>query len=265
VRDIQYRNPYDFSREHRHTYFEIFFFHNGGGSQLIDFLELPVKDYSSYIVFPQQVHLLKREPDSSGRLVQFREEVLPSSQIRMLLQQVSFSENPAIIFEQEKEKISKLSVLLDLLQNSLSAGNDLSYEISLLHLQALLLELLVNRKSSASIVQSDEHKLLFRFQVLLDEQYRENHSVQNYASQLNTTEKKLAAATKKYTGLSPLQVIHNRLLLEAKRIMLFENISHKEIAFLLGFDSPASFSLFIKNKTGHSPSELVSQLINIHK
>jgi len=62
-----------------------------------------------------------------------------------------------------------------------------------------------------------------------------------------------------------LQVIHNRILLEAKRMLLFEEIAHKEIAFQLGFDSPASFSLFIKNKTGFTPSELNQQLVKIHK
>jgi AraC family transcriptional activator of pobA len=89
--------------------------------------------------------------------------------------------------------------------------------------------------------------------------------VQQYAALLKTTEKKLSSITKKYLGMNPLQVIHNRLLLEAKRILLFEDTSHKEIAFRLGFDSPASFSQFIKNKTGSSPSELHAHLVNIHK
>jgi AraC family transcriptional activator of pobA len=48
-------------------------------------------------------------------------------------------------------------------------------------------------------------------------------------------------------------------------MLLFEDTSHKEIAFHLGFDSPATFSAFIKNKTGHSPSELSKQLAEIHK
>ncbi|MFN5318711.1 MAG: helix-turn-helix domain-containing protein [Bacteroidia bacterium] len=62
-----------------------------------------------------------------------------------------------------------------------------------------------------------------------------------------------------------MQVIHNRILLEAKRLLLFEKGSHKEIAYDLGFDSPASFSAFIKLKTGHAPSELAKQLTEIHK
>jgi AraC family transcriptional activator of pobA len=53
-------------------------------------------------------------------------------------------------------------------------------------------------------------------------------------------------------------------LSEAKRLLLFEKGSHKEIAYDLGFDSPTSFSAFIKTKTGLSPSELSKQLSEIH-
>ena len=88
---------------------------------------------------------------------------------------------------------------------------------------------------------------------------------QFYIDKLASTEKKLAEITKKYTGLSPLQVIHNRILLEAKRLLLFEDRTHKEIAYQLGFDSPASFSNFIKSKTGLAPKELTKQLAEIHK
>jgi AraC family transcriptional regulator, transcriptional activator of pobA len=265
VRDIAYKNPYDFTREHRHDYFEIFFFENGGGSQLIDFLEIPVLPNSSYIVFPQQVHLLKRGPESSGQLVQFREEILPSAQIRNLLRQVSFGTNPAIVFENNADKIARLQPVLNLLKQSTEKSSDLSNEIALSFLQALLLQLIESRESKNVDGLSEERKLLFEFQELLEANYRENHTVSKYASELHTTERKLSAVTKKFLGLSPLQVIHNRLLLEAKRILLFENTSHKEIAFGLGFDSPATFSQFIKTKTGHSPSDLYTHLVNIHK
>jgi AraC family transcriptional activator of pobA len=66
-------------------------------------------------------------------------------------------------------------------------------------------------------------------------------------------------------GMSSLQVIHHRLVLEAKRLLLFGEESHKEIAYSLGFDSPASFSAFIKKKIGTTPSELQTQLEEIHK
>jgi AraC family transcriptional activator of pobA len=265
VQDIQYNNPYDFTREHRHDYFEILFFEEGGGSQLIDFLELPVIANSCYIVFPLQVHLLKRGPKACGQLVQFREEVVPSTQIKNLLRQVSFGENSSVLFENNLQKLEQLRPILNLLKLESEKTTGFSQEITLHYLQALLLQLIENRENTSPGNLSDERKIVFEFQHLLEEQYLENHSVQQYAALLKTTEKKLSAATKKHLGMNPLQVIHNRLLLEAKRILLFEDTSHKEIAFRLGFDSPASFSQFIKNKTGYSPSDLLNHLVDIHK
>ncbi len=265
VRRIEYNNPYDFTREHRHTYFEIFFFEKGGGNQLIDFREIPVLESSCYIVFPQQIHLLRRGAQACGILVQFKEEVLSSPQVRILLQKRSFSENPAVLFENNPEEIKKNEIILSLLKGSLEKHSDLSNEISLNYLQALLLQLLDNFNTGVSSALSEDHKVLFNFQYLLEEQFLQNHLVSKYSAQLGVTEKKLTAITKKYMGLTSIQVIHERLVLEAKRLLLFNNSSQKEIAFHLGFDSHASFSQFIKNKTGFSPSELSSKLVDIHK
>ncbi|MEP7265931.1 MAG: helix-turn-helix transcriptional regulator [Bacteroidota bacterium] len=265
VRRIEYKNPYDFTREHRHDYFEIFFFESGGGSQLIDFTEFPVLQQSSYIVFPKQIHLLKRAQEACGRLVQFREEIVPSAHVNLMLRQLSFGENPAVIFENDPAKITKMGIILDLLSTSSENQTEDSLELTLHYLQALLLELVSTKKKNHAVEFSGDRKLLFDFQRLLEDEFPQNHQVSYFASQLNITEKKLSALTKKHLGSSPLQVIHERILLEAKRMLIFDSISHKEIAFTLGFDSPASFSLFIKNKTGYSPSELNLQLVNIHK
>jgi AraC family transcriptional activator of pobA len=265
VRRIEYKNPYDFTREHRHDYFELFFFESGGGSQLIDFHEYPVLENSSYIVFPQQIHLLKRAPEAKGVLIQFREEIIPSAHIRMLLQQTAYGEKAAIFFEKDSGKLLHSGSIVKLIQDAAEKQTDISRNICLHYLQALLLQLLEFSAKAPSLTLSEDRQLLFDYRQLIDIQHCYNHSVTKYATYLNTTEKKLSATTKKYLGLSPLQVIHNRLLLEAKRRLLFETTSHKEIAFHLGFDSPASFSLFIKNKTGFNPSELNKELVKIHK
>jgi len=265
VKDIAYKNPYDFTCEHRHTYFEIFFFETGGGRQLIDFTELPVLSNSCYIVFPQQVHLLQRDAKSSGMLLQFSGECIPSEQIKNLLRQASFGMNAAVLFERDAQKIKQLKQVVLLLKDATEKPASYSHEITTHYLSALLFQLMQFSEVTAQYIFTEDRKLLYSFQLLLEEQFLKNHSVQHYASLLNTTERKLSEITKKYFGLNPLHVIHNRLLLEAKRMILFEDTSHKEIAFHLGFDSPASFSQFIKNKTGLAPSDLKKQLVKIHK
>lgn len=264
VRPIEYDNPYDFTREHRHDYFEILFFDTGGGVQLIDFVQYPVVGNSCYIVFPQQIHLLKRA-NATGHLVQFKEENIPSAQIKLALRQVLFGDKAAVVFENSAEKINRFKPMLTLLEDAASRGTKLSDDASVHLLQAMLLQLVESRDAHVRAAVPEDRELLFRFQQFLESQYTHNHSVQSYAKLTHSTEKKLAAATRTYLGLTPLQVIHNRILLEAKRMLLFEDTAHKEIAYRLGFDSPASFSQFVKNKTGYAPSELGTQLAEIHK
>lgn len=264
VLPLEYKNPYDHTREHRHTYFEVMFFDTGGGIQLIDFQQFEAQPNSCHIIFPQQIHLLRRN-NSVGTVIQFVEEVLPSVQVRNQLRQVSFGDKPAVFYENSADRMEEFRPLISLLKTASEKKTKISNEIATKYLEALLLMLVEGKQATANTQVSEDQKLLFQFQQLLEEQFMTNHSVQEYVKLIGGTEKKLAAATKKYLGLSPLQVIHNRVLLEAKRALVFEDTSHKEIAFRLGFDSPASFSQFIKNKTGYSPSELSTHLVDIHK
>ncbi len=261
---LDYNNPYDYKREHRHTYFEIMLIARGGGNQLIDFNNYPALDNSCYIISPQQVHLMNRN-GSKGTIIQFTEEKISSPELRAALKDHSFSEHPAIIFENRPDLMGGFSVLTDLIKEGISRNKQES-TLTVTHLLFALVSLLLENRINLESAQIDEHKkLLIDFYQLLEIHYCDHMGVNGYIQKLSTTEKKLAAATAKYAGLSPLQVIHNRILLEAKRILLFEDSSHKEISFRLGFDSPSSFSSFIKSKTGYTPSELSKHLVEIHK
>jgi len=261
---LDHTNPYDFKREHRHTYFEIILIEQGGCNQLIDFKNYKGNDYSCYIICPQQIHLMNRN-NSSGTVVQFTEDRINSHEIRSHLRQLSFYEDSPIIFENRNDLFNELQVLLNMLSKHISK-NDVANNQVVTHLfQACISLALNNNRLKDNSVKNYDKQVLIDFYQLLEIHYTENVGVQYYIEKLGTTEKKLSSATKKHTGLSPLQVIHNRILLEAKRLLLFEETSHKEIAYQLGFDSPASFSTFIKSKTGLAPLQLTKHLAEIHK
>jgi len=261
---LDHSNPYDFKREHRHTYFEIMLIEEGGCSQLIDFNHHVGNDFSSYIICPQQVHLMNRN-NSSGTVIQFTEDRIQSAELRATLRKLLFYENSAIIFEDRPDLFDELQMLTSILSKHLSKKNVSNNQIVTHLLQSIISIILENKHLNDNSDKDFVKKLLIDFYQLIEVHYSENVGVQFFIDNLGTTEKKLAETTKKHTGLSPLQVIHNRILLEAKRLMLFEERTHKEIAYQLGFDSPASFSSFIKSKTGLAPVELTKQLAEIHK
>lgn len=260
---LDHDNPYDFRREHRHTYFELMLIGRGGGNQLVDFTRYPVRGNSCYLVAPQQVHLMNRG-DSTGFVVQFTEERIPSPELRTALRHHSFREHAVVLFEERPEVMSELNVLLDLLRTHVLRDAD-GGRMAVTHLlQSLVSLVLLHRRQVDGPVMDEDRKLFLGFCQLVEECYSDNPGVRNLARTLGATEKKLSAATRRYAGLSPLQMIHNRVLLEAKRLLVFEAVSHKEIAFRLGFDSPASFSAFIRARTGYSPSGLCAHLAEIH-
>lgn len=257
IRAISHNNEYDFTQKHRHNYFEILFFESGGGEQLIDFQEYEVKDFTCYIVHPNQIHLLNRAPGSKGRLIQFRSEAIMSPKLMTKLRERIWDGAGGVVFENDETLFEQMIWVLD--QFDMNADTERNLHL----LQVLIFDLLSNAKieSETTSMESDFN----RFLQLVDANFKEQHSVQFYLNELNISDKKLGSLSKQHLGMSPLQTIHHRLVLEIKRLLLFGEESHKEIAYSLGFDSPASFSAFVKKRTEKTPSELQSAMEEIHK
>ena len=97
--------------------------------------------------------------------------------------------------------------------------------------------------------------IIRHFNLLVEDHYKREHQVQFYASQLNKSPKTLSNLFALYNQSSPLQVIQDRLILEAKRLFHYTDKSAKEIALELGFDDAAHFSRFFKNQVNISPSD----------
>ncbi len=256
IRAISHNNAYDYTQKHRHNYFEILFFEKGGGEQLIDFQEYEVKDHTCYLVHPNQIHLLNRAPGSKGQLIQFRSESIMSPKLLTKLRERIWNGVGGVVFENDAKRFNQMSAVLE----QFDEHSDAERNIHLL--QVLLFDLLSDSEKHINSRTKDSD--FNRFLQLVDANFREQHSVQFYLQELNITDKKLGAVTKKHLGMSPLQTIHRRIVLEIKRLLLFGEESHKEIAYSLGFDSPASFSAFVKKKTDKTPSQLQSEMEQIH-
>lgn len=128
--------------------------------------------------------------------------------------------------------------------------------------EALLTSLLLMlvRRSDLDSVDSEgaspnETRLADRFRELIDQHYRKNWQLQNYASEMAVSLVQLRAACSAAAGQSPTKMIHARIITEAKRNLIFGDMSMEQIAFWLGFSDAAYFTRFFRKEVGQSPSQ----------
>lgn len=92
-----------------------------------------------------------------------------------------------------------------------------------------------------------------KFTQLVEAYYKTKHTVADYADLMIVAPKTLTNKFKRMNLPQPNEVIKNRIILEAKRLLVHTNMTVKEIAYELGYDDPAYFSRLFFIKTGESP------------
>jgi len=120
---------------------------------------------------------------------------------------------------------------------------------------------IAREKFSVSVERERSFDIVRQFYVLVDNHFKEKKQVQDYADMLHRSPKTISNLFSSYHLPSPLQVIHDRILSEAKRLLLYTSKSAKEISIILGFEDLATFSRFFK-KMAH---ESISQYRNREK
>jgi AraC family transcriptional activator of pobA len=128
--------------------------------------------------------------------------------------------------------------------------------------EALLTTLLLMLVREAPLEQSgnegatrNDIRLVDRFRKLIDKHYRENLPLQDYASMMAMSLVQLRAACASATEQSPTKMIHARIIAEAKRSLIFGDMSVEQIAFGLGFADAAYFTRFFRREVGQAPSQ----------
>lgn len=111
-----------------------------------------------------------------------------------------------------------------------------------------------NLKTDMLNIPNSELDVFRDFSRYLEIHFREKHQVADYAELLHIAPKTLTHKFKNLHLESPNQLIINRILLEAKRLLFYTDKSVKEIAYDLGYEDPAYFNRLFTQKTGNTPS-----------
>ena len=98
--------------------------------------------------------------------------------------------------------------------------------------------------------------LIREYNILVEKHFREFHQVKDYANLLFKSPKTLSNIFLQYSDKSPITFINDRIILEARRLLLYSQKSNEEIARELGYNDASHFSKFFKRHVGESPSVL---------
>lgn len=255
---LEDKEDHDVSVPHRHNYYEIFIFNRGPGRHMIDFEQYPIEAGSIHFVSPGQVHQVQRKKGSFGKVIFFsRDFLLSNSSNKHLLFELPYlNSNGRPVMQLSKGEMQELAPILAGLQKESEGALDYGEEIVRAQLHVLLLKCQRYYAARKPLAEADTPPSKMRdFRVALEQNFRELHQVQDYAALLHTNTKSLNQLCKEASGKTASECIFDRILLEAKRLLIHSEWSVKEVAVFLNYEDPAHFSKFFKKYTGQSPSE----------
>lgn len=263
---LEEKKSYDPSLHHRHNYYEIFLFVKGGGEHHIDFKTFDIQSGSVHFLSPGQVHLVQRALGSYGYVIFFSRDFYSLNlQNKDILFELPFlnnnTANPILNLDAVSSEIIK--GLFESLMKEFSSKGAANEGIIRSYLNIVMLKCKELYLAQNQNVISNSHpvnKLVHQYKVLVEKNFGKLHLVKDYAEMLATSPEYLTEATKKLLGKPASELISDRIVLEAKRLLLYSDLSNKEIAHVLNYDDPSYFSRFLKNKLGMSPSEFRTRM-----
>lgn len=155
------------------------------------------------------------------------------------------------VHETEKfEALWKMFVL------EMEAKDSLQMEMLTLMLKRLLIMCTrLYKEQSMGALEHGQIDLIREFNFLVETHYKTIHTVAEYAEIMNKSPKTLSNLFAKLSNKTPLQLIQERKMLEARRLLRYTDMCVKTIAYQIGFEDIQTFSRFFKNQEGMSPTE----------
>ncbi|GAB4003769.1 hypothetical protein GCM10028808_00020 [Spirosoma migulaei] len=242
---------------HRKNHYLVVFIRRAGSRHWIDMTPYVIKDNTIYFSGPNQIIVKEGYEQLWSTGIAFTEEFLA------LQENASISKLPLIQNPHNGHALQLTEADIDFVEDMLTRINtenqhpsDWQQRMLSAYLTVLLTYL--SRLYTEQFTGNDtsvDTLLLKKFQAKINECFRELHEVSDYASMLHISAGHLSEVVKTQSGKPAIKHIHERLVLEARRLLFHTPHSLKEIAFDLGFSEASYFNRFFKRETGVTPAD----------
>ncbi len=240
---------------HRHYFYTFILVTGGSGSHDIDFTTYTLQPNRLFLIAPGQVHTWNELNHVKGFVLLFTDNFVALSKGRKLLANWPlFRAGQSCSVDIPVTEVGKWIEHFEAMEAEIKLSDDFTrdaifYAIGNLLVRASRQYEFANARSSPS------QDLLFQFQELIETNFTTLKTPKEYATQLNITPNYLNSFCKKRSGKSAGELIRQRIILEAKRLLAHTQLPVAQVAYQLNFSDNSYFGRFFKKYTGVTPEE----------
>lgn len=251
---------------HRHTrFFQVHFLTRGSIRLYLDDQFYADEAPLVFLTPPALPHAFYSDDSTDGHVVTVRREVVRDWQAAMPGQWPEAQlRDPAFLSLRHlpaecADEVARLLATADLLRaETAGSGKGRSAALrSLGHYFFISLNRLfaaVAHNPPLKRERGEDLRIFLSFCDLVETHFRSHATLPEYARQLAVTEARLNDVCRRVAGLASKEVVHDRLLQEARRLLRFSATPISELSYQLGFADPAYFSRFFSQRAGMTPS-----------
>lgn len=230
---------------------------NRGNATRIIVNQIDYKLSKNDIIILTNHHKIEDADFESARLIKFNLPFINHIGLEIensLKGDLFFNVTSVPILSIEESELDAFENSWDIFCIEMKSKDNLQYEM----LQSILKRIIILcarklKKENKTIAGEKEADILRDFRFLVENYFAKHHDVAFYASKLNKSPKTLSNLFSSLSDRTPIDIIHERIMVHARKQIYHTTKSIKEIAYDLGYEDIQTFSRFFKNKEGLSP------------
>ncbi|EKB03940.1 hypothetical protein HMPREF9711_02125 [Myroides odoratimimus CCUG 3837] len=253
-------------KPHRHDFYVCMIFTKGFGTHEIDFHSYEIQPGMVFMLAPGQTHSWILSEDIDGYIFFHTQEYFDLFFVRETIREYpvfrsAYYPNGFLLNEESSVLVESLMKRMtdEVSQPNWKKNFSLVNLASLFYIECNRQLLEGNSFSAVPNLQYNQH--LHHFENLLEKNFRTEKSAAVYAEWMNMTQKHLNRVCKTLLDKTTTDIIIDRIVLEAKRMLIYTGKSFSEIAMMLGYDDYSYFSKVFKKRTGISPKEFLKKYV----
>lgn len=239
--------------DHRDDYFVFFFLQEGSAKVRIDFKEIEYSGCTVFCIIPGQVHSIICFSNIKGWVL-IIDALFVKNEYKEIFNKLHFLNIRPLLSQEESDELLQC---ISLVNKKYASNNELISQRVLHDLASSYIGMIaeIYQKGFPAIKSNRLMEITSQFKALLSANYQTMKRPSQYASEIKISPVYLNEAVKSTTGLSVQDCIQNEIILQAKRLLYYTDLTIKEISLKLGYNDWAYFTRLFTKFTNLTPSQ----------